>query len=152
MNLFTRGLKTLRKNLNEREFSIPSNKILNDENLFKCFDKISNNYIYDNVNLEGRMGGNSRSILDDAISETEVEIAIKNSKNKSAPGRDLISFLILKSLPIESHKWIASLFNVVFNIGGFPESWKECNICFIPNGNDKGYRPIALSNTILKII
>ena len=98
-----KGVKNFKKKfLNEREFSIPSNKILTDENLFKCFDKISNNYIYDNVNLEGRRGCDSSSILDDAISETEVEVAIKNSKNKSAPGRDLISYLILKALPIKS--------------------------------------------------
>ena len=37
-------------------------------------------------------------------------------------------------------------------MGIFPESWNEYNICFISKGKDKGYRPIALSNTLLKIM
>ena len=53
---------------------------------------------------------------------------------------------------MECHIWLAKLYNVVLSSGKFVNSWKEYNVCFISKGPNKGYRPIALFNTLLKIL
>ena len=145
------------KNLKKRfltsdEFSIPSYDIVNNVELNNCFDKISKKYVYNNFDVINQYPDRSQSILDEKVSEIEVRIAIERSKSKSAPGRDLISYEVLKNLPTASHKWLASFCNCVLENGIFPNEWNEYNVCFISKGKGKGYRPIALSNTILKVL
>ena len=79
-------------------------------------------------------------------------MAIENSKTLSAPGRDLISYEILKHLASISHRWLAKFCNFILENGLFPRNWKKYNICFISKGKNKGYRPIALSTALLKIL
>ena len=64
----------------------------------------------------------------------------------------MISYSILKYLPYESYKWLAKLFNTILFSGKFIKDWCQYNVCFISKGPNKGYRPIALSNTLLKIM
>ena len=154
-DIICKGVKNLKKRfLDSKEFSIPKVEIMNNEEVWKCFNKISKNYVYNDI--EGKIGEHHSyerdSVLSQEISDVEVGVAISNSKNRSAPGRDMISYSILKYLPIDSYKWLAKLFNFVLFSGKFIKDWRKYNVCFISKGANKGYRPIALSNTILKIL
>ena len=115
------------------------------------FRKISDSYSYGNFDFINQASDNPLSILDEEITEVEIKIAIGNSKLSSVPGRDLISYEILKHLPSIAQNWLTKFCNYILDMGVFPKQWKEYNICFIPKGKNKGYRPIALSNTLLKI-
>ena len=150
--LICKSVKNLKRRfLGNKDFSVPKFQIINDVELNKCFEKISKNYNYDNLDLSSDYSYVEGSVLDMEINPIEVEIAIKNSKNRSAPGRDLISYFILKQLPCECYKWLARLYGFLLESGTFVDSWNDYNVCFISKGPNKGYRPIALANTLLKI-
>lgn len=87
----------------------------------------------------------------------EVQNAINELKINKSPGPDNISFEFLKQLPQETVKLIANIFNHIWIKEQFPQSWEEIEIVPIlkPQKNKtdpKSYRPIALSNTICKLL
>ena len=83
------------------------------------------------------------------ISVDEIVQQLKNCKNKSAPGEDGISYVILKKLPRNMICNIAMIFNASLSLGYFPQSWKAAVVKMVPKpGKDKkeakNWRPISL--------
>ena len=91
-------------------------------------------------------------MLDRPFDLKELKQAISSSKNRSSPGHDGISYQILKCLPDISLKWLSTYYNHILFSGEYPYFWKIFNVCFIPKGHNKGYRPIALALCLLKIM
>ena len=120
--------------------------------LQKAFEKIASSYDYGNSLPEISLNNDSNSWLIGDISVEEICSAIKYSKKNSAPGDDGISYFVYKNLPKDILIWLKGFFNEIFYSGKYPTQWKTFNVCFIPKGGNKGYRPIALASTLLKIL
>lgn len=82
----------------------------------------------------------------------EVETAIAGTKLKSAPGPDHISYEMIRHFPKAVRVWIVNLFNLIMTNSKCPKGWKTLKIAFIPKPNRTGYRPIAMSCCIGKIM
>ena len=91
------------------------------------------------------------------FSSSEIYLTIKNIKNNTSPGEDLIQNIFLKEIPYEYIKKILSvLVNRSINCG-IPKSWKSAKIKMIPkkDGMSKDpekYRPISLTSCLGKLI
>ncbi|KAL1129460.1 hypothetical protein AAG570_013986 [Ranatra chinensis] len=94
---------------------------------------------------------------DNAITITELNNAIRISKNNKTPGIDSISNECLKNLPDTAKHKLLQIFNKSYNIGIIPNDWMTAIILPIPkSGKDltkiNSYRPITLLKTTLKIL
>ena len=83
------------------------------------------------------------------ISVDEIVQQLRNCKNKSAPGEDGVSYVILKKLPGNMIRNIALIFNASLSLGYFPQSWKAAVVKMVPKpGKDKrevkNWRPTSL--------
>lgn len=90
------------------------------------------------------------------FSTEELNLAIA-TLNHSAPGPDSIHNIMLKNLTPEKKEELLSLYNNSWNTGFIPSTWKTAKIVPIlkPGKNPNmasSYRPIALSNTMLKLL
>ena len=107
--------------------------------------------------LEPTIGVPSASTPElETITQEEVIDALKNKNNKSAAGIDGINYKILKHGGPALMLFLASLFNLLFSTGYFPDSWKEASIKMLPKeGKDKtkvnSYRPISLTSCVSKL-
>ena len=86
----------------------------------------------------------------------ELEKALSSSKNTSV-GPDEIHYEILCNLPVLGHQILLSIFNVIWDNGSFPQSWRKAIIIPISKpGKDpidpNNYRPIALTSCVCKIM
>ncbi|KAI5732155.1 hypothetical protein M8J77_022354 [Diaphorina citri] len=85
----------------------------------------------------------------------EIQKAIKNSKNRKAPGPDSIHTEIMKLFDSETLKPIAILFNNIYNTGLIPDDWLKSvfvTLPKIPNAKKcNQYRTISLMSHALKI-
>ena len=91
------------------------------------------------------------------ITEQEINITIKQKKNKSAPGPDSIHNLALKNLSNEAVKYITKLVNSCYKLAYFPEKWRISHITNIckpgkPSTMTTSYRPISLLSSLGKIL
>ena len=95
-----------------------------------------------------------------AISQKEIWDALRPTTNSSAPGPDHVTWRHLKlalSLP-ETDVSVMNLFNKVCFTGTWPTHFKESTSVIIPKPNKtdytipKAYRPIALLNTLGKLL
>ena len=93
------------------------------------------------------------------ISVKECTDALKGTSFKSAAGPDHIIWPVIKDVfkdPIASSK-IVRLFNACFNLGYWPDEFKESTTVIIPKPKKpdyskiKAYRPIVLLNTLGKL-
>ena len=99
--------------------------------------------------------GDDNILLSD-IELEEIYEHLKKCKNKSAPGEDGLTYLILKKLPKEMMIYIQLLFNTSLKLGYFPSSWKTATIKMTPKlGKDsneaKNWRPISLISSLAKL-
>ena len=90
------------------------------------------------------------------ITMEEMNSCLKKCKNKSAPGDDGISYLMLKRLPKPVSLYLIKIFNSSFFLGYFPQPWKSAKIKMLPKpGKDKkeakNWRPISLIACIGKL-
>ena len=94
------------------------------------------------------------------ISQKEIWDALRPTANSSAPGPDHVTWRHLKlalSIP-ETDAALARLFNEVCSTGTWPSHFKESTSVIIPKPNKpdytipKAYRPIALLNTLGKLL
>lgn len=91
------------------------------------------------------------------INEVEISSALVNKNNKSSPGSDDISYLVLKKLPGSALKSLCKLFNNILGGESLPSSWKTSIIIPIPKpgknlNSPSGFRPIALSSCVGKTL
>ena len=87
---------------------------------------------------------------------TELKVAISVSKD-TATGPDDIHYQMLKHLPETALDTLLHIFNGIWTIGVFPESWRLATIIPIPKpGKDHAeptnYRPIALTSCLCKTL
>ena len=92
----------------------------------------------------------------DAISETEFLKALRMSKD-TAPGKDNISYILLKKIDHASGRFLLGIFNKVYTEKVFPETWRESLLIPIlkpgkPAHSPNSYRPIALTSCICKVL
>lgn len=96
------------------------------------------------------------SNMDDDFNLFELKIAISNSKD-TTPGRDRISYSMLKNLPDVAIKIILDVYNQIWNEGTLPKDWKNAIVIPVAKpGKDatksSSYRPIALTSTLCKVM
>ena len=87
---------------------------------------------------------------------TELQIALKNTKARSAPGPDGISPNLLKHLGPKALQKLLDLFNLSLESATTPQSWKNATIVPILKPNKPpscldSYRPISLTSCIAKL-
>ena len=90
------------------------------------------------------------------ITVTEITKTLQKCKNRSAPGEDQISYLILKNLDREQLSHVALIYNSCLRTGYFPNAWKQAKVVMLPKpGKDltkpTSYRPISLLPAMGKI-
>lgn len=122
-----------------------------DEKFLKRRQEISK--VYKNVHTKKQGVDN---IMDEVFNSFELKIAINNSKN-TAPGRDMISYSMLKNLPEVAFKAILDLYNHIWSEGILPKDWKSAIVIpIVKPGKDatkaNSYRPIALTSTLCKVM
>ena len=96
------------------------------------------------------------SSLDEPFTLEEMHRAINKSKPTS-PGKDQVSYSMLKHLGEKTLKELLKLYNKVWEKGRLPAVWKEAVVIPIRKpGKDpvkpSSYRPIALTSNICKIM
>ena len=90
------------------------------------------------------------------INVFEITKTLQKCRNRSAPGEDQISYLILKNLDRENLSNIALIYNSCLKTGYFPNAWKQAKVVMLPKpGKDltkpTSYRPISLLPAMGKI-
>ena len=91
------------------------------------------------------------------INVLEITKTLQKCRNRSAPGEDQISYLILKNLDRENLSNIALIYNSCLKTGYFPNAWKQAKVVMLPKpGKDltkpTSYRPISLLPAMGKIL
>ena len=87
------------------------------------------------------------------LTTTQVQEAIKQSKNNNSQGHDKLNCMHLKHISPVGLAFLTSMFKTALNNNIIPHTWKLANIVPIPKPNkdtDKGtsYRPISLLSVI----
>ena len=90
------------------------------------------------------------------ITVIEITKTLQKCRNRSAPGEDQISYLILKNLDRKQLSRVALIYNSCLRTGYFPNAWKQAKVVMLPKpGKDltkpTSYRPISLLPAIGKI-
>ena len=97
----------------------------------------------------------SFTLLDNKISEAELNKAFKKLKSDKSPGLDNISNEMLKASQSFINTILLKLFNAVFTSGIYPSEWSKSFICPIFKADDRkkpeNYRGIAINNSIGKL-
>lgn len=126
------------------------NNYAKDPKIIEAIDKIAP--IQQNPKIEIKRNNNKNEILDMEIKLQEVISAINKLKVQSAPGQDMITYRIIKQLPIKAVKILTKIYNLIIDTEIIPKTWTQQFVCLIPKPNNKGYRPIVLSSCMQKIL
>ena len=91
------------------------------------------------------------------LTTSQVQEAIKQSKNNNSQGPDKLNIRHLKHIGPLGLAFLTSMFKTALNKNIIPDTWKLANIVPIPKPNkdtDKGtsYRPISLLSVIAKTL
>lgn len=121
-----------------------------DPKIKETIEKIAPNVETPEIKIKDN--NNSDEKLEQKIHINEVQMAIKKSKTHSAPGKDMISYRIIKEFPKNAVKKLTDIYNCILNTGRSPQCWKEQFVCLIPKPNDRGFRPISLSSCMQKFL
>ncbi|CAK9828030.1 RNA-directed DNA polymerase from mobile element jockey [Anthophora retusa] len=89
--------------------------------------------------------------LDDRFSALEFNHAIKEIKDKAAPGPDCIDNMMIKHLSNRIRLLLLDIFNELYTKHVVPTEWKNVHVLFIPKTDRKGFRPITLSSCLCKL-
>jgi len=100
---------------------------------------------------------NTLLAVNEKFSIDELESAIAQCKNGTAPGEDMITYEMLKHFPPSSLVIILELYNRIWETGILPQNWKHSIVLpFVKPGKDPSspdsYRPIALTSALCKIM
>jgi len=89
--------------------------------------------------------------IDGPFTIRDLELAIHSTKRKSSPGLDRFDYGIIRAFPSELVSMLLNIYNSLYSLGLFPESWRSSLISFVPKSDGKGIRPIALLSCFLKV-
>ena len=87
-----------------------------------------------------------------------VRKAMRQFKPNKAPGPDNLKPLVFKYLPQNALEVITFIYQACVTLGHTPKAWRETKVIFLPKpgkpsyGIPKAYRPISLSNFLLKTL
>lgn len=84
------------------------------------------------------------------FSKVEVASAISECSN-SAPGPDGIAYTVYKQFPDSALQLLTDLYNQCFDQGELPRQFQHCLQYALPKDKPGDFRPITLSNAVLKI-
>ena len=95
-------------------------------------------------------------VYNNPFTEAEFEMALE-SCNNSAPGKDNVSFVMIKKLNIKAKKYLLKFYNYLWKMGFFPKLWRHAIIIpIVKPGKDPSlptnYRPISLTSSICKLM
>ena len=87
----------------------------------------------------------------------ELSEALRKCNNKSSPGDDRISYVLLKQMPRNCQTVRLKLFNEIWRQGALHAHWKSAIIIPLLKADRSAsdvasYRPIALTSTLCKVI
>ncbi|KAL7287012.1 hypothetical protein TKK_0018806 [Trichogramma kaykai] len=89
--------------------------------------------------------------LDDQFSFMELNIALEEKSEKSAPELDGIGFDAIKKLPTKHRLLLLDIFNEMYMSESFPEAWKKIHVFFIKKLEGRGLRPVSLTSCFCKL-
>ncbi len=117
-------------------------------------------YVSDSFTKErGGGGGGTRTDFTGVcqfVTPTKVARAFKSFGDYKSPGPDELPPIALKNLPEKYYLYISLLYQLSLATGRVPELWRTMRVVFIPKAGKtdyaaaKAYRPITLSNFLLK--
>ncbi len=111
----------------------------------------------DDTQVNTTQQGDKEALLD-YIDVEKVKAAVMSFGPRKAAGPDGWPPLVLQSLPEEYISYMVEMYKESYRTGVTPRSWREMKVVFIPKvGKDsysspKSYRPITLSNFVLKVM
>ena len=117
----------------------------------RIYKQISDNFYY---NLKEPMGTTAHYNV--VFNLWEVHKALRSCRN-TAPGPDMISYDLIKHLPIQLITYLLKIYNKIWTTHIFPLEWKKAVIIpILKPGRDPSspasYRPISLTNCVCKIM
>ena len=150
-NLFAKRLEQLHQTREDDAFS-PEWK----RNIESYVEENRSTFIPEKTEAYSQAEPGDDNPLMSRISIEEVKTQLQKCKNRSAPGEDGLTYLMLKKLPENLFHVITGLFNVSLSLGYFPTSWKSATIKMMPKpGKDskeaKNWRPISLISCLAKL-
>ena len=128
------------KNFKKRTlgFGIEQKKNIQFENnpeINNVLDKIGSNFTYDQDFVDKIFEDDyfpANEFLNSSIKIDEIQPAIEKFKCKSSPGRDLISYAIIKQLPKSIYPCLCNIFNCLIDNGLTPPEWSQYNVGLTP--------------------
>ena len=135
-------------------------KILEEEKLFyeRLYTKKKTNHMVDDFfpKEENRLSNEEKESIEGELSETEIQRAVKNMKNKKSPGSDGIPVEFYKIFWSDIKKYLLESLNYSFKIGKLTQLQSQGIITLIPKKDRdrtllSNWRPITLLNTDYKI-
>jgi hypothetical protein len=94
----------------------------------------------------------------EAFTESELDLLLRQTANKSAPGTSGIGWFLLKRgwEAVKDH--LIAIYNACFALGHHPARWREAKVVVIPKPDKpdyslpKAHRPISLLETMSKLL
>jgi len=103
------------------------------------------------ANLESETSQNNPiGWIDNPLTCRDMELAIQSSRRKSSPGLDRFDYGIIRALPSEMVNVLLDIYNGLYSLGLFPESWRSSLLTFVPKPD--GRSPNRSSFLFLKDI
>lgn len=103
-----------------------------------------------------RYEGPENEELDRPFTMTELWSAIDESNSKSAPGRDAITYKLLRNMSEAVARGLLGHINETWESSRLPEEWKEAEVRFIPKPGKAltidNMRPISLTSCVGKVM
>jgi len=98
-----------------------------------------------------------KSSLNTEFSMSELKAAVRQCKNKSSPGADLVTYEMIKELPKDSLNVLLLFYNQVYSSGEMPSDWSHAVILPFqkpdkPPTDPGSYRPISLTSCLCKLM
>ena len=96
--------------------------------------------------------------LHEWIDDDLVRKAMRQFKPNKAPGPDGLKPIVFRYLPQNAIEVLTIIYKACISLGHTPKAWRETKVIFLPKpGKDsydhpKSYRPISLSNFLLKTL
>jgi hypothetical protein len=109
----------------------------------------------DHQYLEAEEGDDSTLLQ--TVSLEELQENLVKCKNRSAAGKDGVSYSMIKKLPQESKQGLCQLYSDAIRLGHFPTIWKSALVKMLPKPQKdskqaKNYRPISLLSCLGKVL